>query len=651
MFSLSNTSVQFNGIFLFSGVSFLANDGDRIGLVGKNGAGKSTILKVISGELSPESGDVSIPADSTIGYLPQELRCHHTKTVFQEAMEAYADIIELEKKSEEIAEQIANRNDYHSDSYMQLITDLSEINDKLSVLGGHKREAETEKVLLGLGFLREDFHKSSLTFSGGWRMRIELAIILLKRPDILLLDEPTNHLDIEAIQWLEEFLSAFPGTVILVSHDRAFLDNVTNRTIEITMGRIYDYPVSYSDYVELRQERLQTMIAAQNNQQHEIERIERFIERFRYKASKAKQVQSRAKLLGKIDMVEVDESDNSAIRFSFPPAPPCGKIALEAEKAGKHYGEKKVLENLDFVVNSGDKIAFVGRNGEGKTTLARMILREIEHEGSINRGHNVIIGYYAQNQDELLNPEQTVFETIDYAAVGEIRKKIRAILGSFLFSDDEIDKKVKVLSGGEKSRLALARLLLEPVNLLVLDEPTNHLDMRSKDILKSALIKFDGTLILVSHDRDFLQGLTNKVFEFRNHRIRQYFGDVYDFLESRKLESLRQLEKAAESAKKDSAGKQVSTTKQNYEDRKALDREIRKMRTRIEKMEHNIANMEAEIAEMTEVLSNPDAENAGLNDGSFFRDYNHKKAELEHLIEEWGKLSEDEHKLLRQKGN
>ena len=490
------------------------------------------------------------------------------ETVLNEALRAFSEANQLEKSIRNITAEISSRTDFHSEKYLVLVQKLTEANERYMMIGGHTKLADTEKVLLGLGFERSDFDRKMNEFSGGWQMRVELAKILLRQPDLILLDEPTNHLDIESIQWLEEFLQTFPGSLVLVSHDRAFLDNVTKRTVEISMGKIFDYKVSYSEYVEQREERQGQQMAAFNNQQKQIESIEKFIERFRYKATKSRQVQSRIKMLDKMDKVEIDETDNSAIHFRFPPAPHSGKIIIEAQEAGKQYGTRQVLEHVSFTVVKNDRIAFVGRNGEGKTTLARMIIGQLEHSGMLKQGFNVNLGYYAQNQADLLDPEKTVFETIDYVAVGDMRPKVRNILGSFLFSGDAIDKKVKVLSGGEKSRLALAMLLLSPVNLLVLDEPTNHLDMRSKDILKMALLQYNGTLIVVSHDRDFLQGLTTRVFEFKNKGIRQHIGDIYDFLESRKMQSLKQLELNAK--KKDTkAGEAKSSGKESWEKKKA----------------------------------------------------------------------------------
>ena len=536
MYSVQNLSIHFTGTDLFKSISFLINEKDRIGLTGKNGAGKSTLLKIISKEMNPSSGEVIIPNGKTIGYLPQHMVTDSQSSIIEETMTAFAHHIKLEKHIEHLTAQLAERDDFESASYSKLIEELNVANDHFHILGGQSREGASEKVLAGLGFDKTQLHHAVNTLSGGWKMRIELAKILLQQPDLILLDEPTNHLDIESIQWLESFLANYQGAVVLVSHDRAFLDGVTNRTIEISGGKIYDYKCSYSKYVAQRQELLNHQRANFDNQQKEIKEIEDFIERFRYKATKAKQVQSRIKMLDKMDRIEVDLMDKSSIHFRFPPAPSSGKVVVEAKHYAKSYREKEVLKQLDFVILKNEFIAFVGKNGEGKTTLAKSIVNELRYDGELKLGHNVKIGYYAQNQADLMDENKTVFETIDDVAVGEIRKQIKGILGSFLFRGEDLDKRVKVLSGGEKSRLALAKLMLEPVNLLVLDEPTNHLDMQSKDILKAALLKYDGTLILVSHDRDFLKGLSNKVFEFKNKGIKEHLGDITYFLEKRRLE-------------------------------------------------------------------------------------------------------------------
>lgn len=577
MISVNNLSIHFTGTDLFSNVSFLVNDKDRIGLVGKNGSGKTTLLNIISGNLNPQQGEVVIPSNTSIGYLRQEMETNSRRSVFDEALTAFDETLKLEKNIFKLTKAIEERTDYESKEYNQLIHQLTEANESFQIIGGQSMQGDTEKVLIGLGFKRTDFQQPVSEFSSGWQMRVELAKILLQNPDVILLDEPSNHLDIESIQWLEEFLINYFGAVVIVSHDRAFLDNVSKRTVEIEMGKIYDYKSSYSGYIAMREERLARQIAAYNNQQNQVRQIERFIERFRYKNTKARQVQSKIKMLDKMETIDIEDIDQSAIHFRFPPAPRSGKVVLEGIHLGKSYGELEVLKNLNFAVIQKDHIAFVGKNGEGKTTLARVIVGELDYSGTLKFGHNLQIGYFAQNQGDYLDPGKTVFETIDDIAVGDIRKQVRTLLGSFLFSGDTIDKKVKVLSGGEKSRLSLAKLLLTPTNLLILDEPTNHLDMQSKDILKNALIQYDGTLIIISHDRDFLQGLTNKVFEFRDQNIKEHLGDIYDFLEYRKLKSLQQLEFKNKDKNTDNSA--VSKSKLNYERKKQLERDIRKHRT------------------------------------------------------------------------
>ena len=640
MISINNLSVHFTGTYIFENVSFLVNDRDRVGLTGKNGAGKTTLLRIIAGILEPESGTVTSPSGSTIGYLPQEMSTASLKNVMNETLEAFAEAIELKKQISRITEELALRTDFESEGYYSLISKLNESNDHFHLIGGHHMEAEAEKVLTGLGFLPDEFTRLVSTFSGGWQMRIELAKILLRQPDVILLDEPTNHLDIESIEWLEEFLCNYKGALVLVSHDRAFLDKVTNRTIEISMGKIYDYKASYSDYVLLREEQIELQMASFDNQQRQIEQIERFVEKFRYKATKSRQVQSRIKMLDKIDRIDIDEMDSSAIHFRFPPAPRSGRVVVEAHHVTKKFGEKLVLKDLDFAILKNDFVAFVGRNGEGKTTLAKMITGQLEYEGKLTLGHNVEIGYYAQNQAELLDPEKTVFQTIDDVATGDLRPKVRNILGSFLFGGETIDKKVKVLSGGEKSRLAMARLLLKPVSLLVLDEPTNHLDMVSKDILKNALLKFDGTLIVVSHDRDFLQGLTTKVFEFRNHAIKQHIGDVYDYLATRKLQSLKQLEIKKSATSMRAVAEPASDNKATYERRKQQEREIRKVAQAISKSEEAISQLENDIKRFDLMLADPEAHKVRISSGDLYRDYEQIKHSLEQEMKIWEKLHE-----------
>lgn len=635
MISVNNLSVYFGGECLFENVTFNINERDRVGLVGKNGAGKTTLLRILSRELVPETGIVVMPNGSTTGYLHQELTSGFSGSVFYEAMQAFKEPLFLKSEIERLTNEISLRQDVHSDEYLKLISRLNDVTERFAITGGHTMEAETEKVLLGLGFIPEEFSRSLNQFSGGWQMRVELAKILLAKPDLILLDEPTNHLDIESIQWLEEFLSDYPGAVIVVSHDRAFLDNVTKRTIEITFGKIYDYRHSYSGYIKIREELRQQQQSAFENQQQQIAQIERFVERFRYKATKSRQVQSKIKMLEKMERVAIDEADNSAIRFTFPPAPHSGRVVVDAMHLCKSFENKNILHNLEFSILSGEAVAFVGKNGEGKTTLSKMINGLLNYEGTLTIGHNVKIGYYAQNQADMLNPEKTVYETIDDVAVGDIRPKIRNILGSFLFGGDTIDKKVKVLSGGEKSRLALAQLLLTPVNLLILDEPTNHLDMPSKDILKNALLQYEGTLIIVSHDRDFLQGLTTRVFEFKNKNVKQYLGDIYDFLQARKLETLKQLEQNSR-LKKDV--EEVSDNKQNWEKKKQQEREIRKIQNQVNKVEEEIEKIEKEISHMDQMLSQPDQHADAINNADFFARYEQLKKQLSLEMQRWEEL-------------
>jgi len=640
MISINNLSIHFTGTDLFDDVSFVIADKDRIGLVGKNGAGKTTLMRIITGMQEPETGTIIIPPDTTIGYLPQEITYVNTgKTILEEAMTAFAEALKLEEIIKKITLEISSRKDYESEAYYKLLHKLTDSNERFHILGGHNMQGETEKILLGLGFDNADFLRPTSEFSGGWQMRVELAKILLQKPEIMLLDEPTNHLDIESIQWLEGFLANYFGAVVLVSHDRAFLDNITTRTIEISLGKIYDYKAAYTKYEQMRKERIDHQLASYNNQQKQIADTEKFINRFRAQATKARQVQSRIKLLNKIDRIEIDEIDNSSIYFRFPPAPHAGKVIVESENLSKNYGSKNILNNLSFLVNNGDRIAFVGKNGEGKTTLSRIIVNDlILSSGVLKLGHNVKFGYYAQNQAELLNPDKTVLETIDDAAIGEIRTKIRSILGAFLFDSDDIQKKVKVLSGGEKSRLALAKLLLSPVNFLVLDEPTNHLDMRSKEILKSALLKFDGTLLLVSHDRDFLHGLSNRVFEFKNHTIREHLGDIYDFLKSRKIETLHELELSKKTNKKIEKNIEASSNQISRESRKQLEKDFRKIKNQVEKSEEEIARLEKEIGQTDEMLINPETYKTVLADKEFYANYEKLKKQLDAEMKNWEKL-------------
>ena len=570
MLNIHNLSVSFQGDYLFQEISFRLGAGDRIGLIGKNGAGKSTMLKIIAGEQEYDSGQIAKDKDLRIGFLKQDIDFVQGRNVLDEAYQAFEEIKSLEAKMNDINHQLATRTDYESDSYTELIQELTDVTHQYEIIGGYNYEGDTEKVLLGLGFKREDFEKLTDTFSGGWRMRIELAKLLLQNNDILLLDEPTNHLDIESIIWLESFLNSYPGCVILVSHDKMFLDNVTNRTIEISLGRIYDYKKPYSKYLELRGELRAQQLAAQKNQQKEIEQTEKLIEKFRAKASKASMAQSLIKKLDKVNRIEVDEDDNAVMNISFPVSVQPGKVVVEAEHVGKAYGKHQVLEDINLLIERGSKIAFVGQNGQGKTTLAKIIIDEISHSGNLKLGHNVQLGYFAQNQADYLDGEKSIYDTMVDAANESNRAKVRDMLGSFLFRGDEVDKKVKVLSGGERNRLALCKMLFQPFNVLVMDEPTNHLDIKSKNVLKEACKNFEGTLIIVSHDRDFLQGLTSTVYEFRNKKIKEYLGDIDYYLEQRKLEDMRAVEKRDKVPK--TAAKKIATEKQSYEDQKKIKR-------------------------------------------------------------------------------
>jgi ATP-binding cassette, subfamily F, member 3 len=638
MISVNQIEIHFGGFELFSGISFQINQRDRIGLVGKNGAGKTTLLKIIKGLIVPDQGEIVYPDDINIGYLPQQMIHRDGKTVFDETMSAFSEVLGLEKEIGLINEQLTEREDHESDDYLKLITRLSEATERYQVLGGGSIHADVEQTLTGLGFSPSEFNRQTNTFSGGWRMRIELAKLLLQKPDVFLLDEPTNHLDIESIQWLEEFLMNYPGAVLLISHDRAFLDNITNRTIEISLGKIYDYRASYSKYVELRKERREQQMAAYRNQQKLIGETEQFIDRFRYKASKAVQVQSRVKQLGKLDIIEIDDEDLSSINVRFAPAPRAGTIVAEMKNISKSYGQKTILENVSLIIERHDKLAFVGRNGEGKTTLSRIIVGELDFDGELRPGHNVRIGYFAQNQDELLDEEKTVFQTIDDIATGDIRTRVRSILGAFLFSGEAADKKVKVLSGGERSRLAIAKLLLEPYNLLVLDEPTNHLDMHSKDILKQALVRYDGTLVIVSHDREFLDGLVTKVYEFRDRKIKENIGGIYDFLRKKKMESLKSLDKPEEKPRQPEKVKNDQGNKISWAKRKEREKEIRKQENLVKNTEKTINELEKEIEGMNALLESPDKETLMKLDDDFFARYERKKARLANEMNRWEKL-------------
>ncbi len=630
MISMDNISVRFGGFTLLDGVSFMVNPRDRVGLVGKNGAGKTTMLRLIAGLQQPSEGKVIISAGEIVGYLPQQMIHPEGNTVYDEAMMAFSEVLEMEKRMDFIGHELATRTDYHSQSYLDMIDELTVLNENYEMQGGSSLHADVEKTLTGLGFLSSDLNRKTSEFSGGWRMRLELAKIILRRPDFILLDEPTNHLDIESIQWLEEFMASYAGGVVLISHDRAFLDNVTNRTAEISLTKLVEYKVPYSRYMILRQERRQQQTAAFQNQQKMIKDTEDFIERFRYKATKAVQVQSRIKQLDKVDRLEVDEEDKAAMHIKFPPAPRSGTIVMEAIGLTKKYGEKTILDKIDLIIERGERVAFVGRNGEGKTTLSRIIVGEIDYTGKLKRGHNVELGYFAQNQDELLDGNMTVLETIDLVAVGDIRTKIRDILGAFLFRGEDVDKKVKVLSGGERSRLSMARLLLQPYNLLILDEPTNHLDMRSKDILKNALKAYDGTLILVSHDREFLDGLVNKVYEFRDHKIKEHLGGIYDFLQRKKINSFRELEMKMQVPTESRIDK-ITDNKQLYEMRKEHDKLIRKAKNDLARVEKKISELEDSIKKTNLLFAIPE----NLSDQKLFDNYTREKHELDKLLYEW----------------
>ncbi|TKG95952.1 ABC transporter ATP-binding protein [Puteibacter caeruleilacunae] len=638
MISVDQLTVSFGGFDLLKDISFIVNPKDRIGLVGKNGAGKSTLLKMFAQEQSPSSGIVVIPRDCTIGYLPQVMKLGSGKTVFEETLSAFDDILKLEKELERINGELAQREDYDSEEYLMLINKVTELNDQFQVKGGANFHADIEKTLQGLGFVRSDFERQTTEFSGGWRMRIELAKLLLRRPSVFLLDEPTNHLDIESIQWLENFLKEYSGAVVLVSHDKAFLDAVTNRTVEISLGRIYDYKANYSKYVELRAERREQQLAAYRNQQKQIQETEDFIERFRYKATKAVQVQSRIKQLEKLERIEVDEEDYARLNMKFPPAPRSGTVVAEVKELTKAYDDLVVLDEISLNIERGNRVAFVGKNGEGKTTLAKVILGQLEYSGIAKLGHNVKIGYFAQNQADLLDENITVFDTIDQIAVGDIRTKIRDILGAFMFSGEAVEKKVKVLSGGERTRLAMIRLLLEPVNFLVLDEPTNHLDIRSKEILKEALRDFGGTLLVVSHDREFLDGLVDTVYEFTNKKVKQHLGGIYDFLRRKNLESLKELERNKNIKQEVKVEEEsTSTNKLSYEEKKEINRNISKAERAIANCEEKISELEGETEKLDELLSKPE----NIEDHSLFSRYEEVKKEIEEQMELWEQLQEE----------
>lgn len=637
MISVQNLKVEFSSQVLFDNVSFVVNKKDKIALVGKNGAGKSTLLKIFAGIQNPTSGQVSRSSDITIGYLPQTMNLSDSCTAKEEVQKAFSHIDELDKQIDELNVQLAERTDYESESYQDLIDTLTHKNDLRAMYQSENYEAEIEKTLIGLGFNRTDFDRPTSEFSGGWRMRIELAKILLQRPDVLLLDEPTNHLDIESIQWLENFLKTQANMLVLVSHDKAFIDNVTNRTIEISCGKIYDYNVNYSHFIELRKERIEQQKRAYENQQKMIHDTEEFIEKFRYKPTKSVQVQSRIKQLEKIERIEIDEVDNSHLRLKFPPAPRSGDYPVIANDLSKSYGDHNVFHDCTFTIKRGEKVAFVGKNGAGKSTLVKCIMHEIPFDGELKIGHNVEIGYFAQNQAMLLDENLTVHDTIDYAATGEIRTRINDILGAFMFGGTASEKKVKVLSGGERSRLAMIQLLLQPVNLLILDEPTNHLDIRTKDILKEAIKEFDGTVIVVSHDRDFLDGLVDKVYEFGNGLVKEHLCGIYEFLEYKKLSSLQELEKS-DAPQKDSAAKteEVSQSKLSYLEQKEAQKRIRHAEKRIKELETKINTYESEIKEIENLLS------SGTNtDQSIYTKHQELNEALENAMMEWETANEE----------
>ena len=631
MISIQNLSVEFNSTALFSGVNFVINKRDKIALVGKNGAGKSTMLKIIAGLQEPTGGVVAAQKDITIGYLPQQMVLTDERTVVEEVRTVFGKLDEMKASLARMNTELAERTDYESESYAELIDRISNLSDLVQMEESENGEAELEKTLLGLGFVRSDFDRNTSEFSGGWRMRIELAKLLLMRPDVLLLDEPTNHLDIESIQWLETFLKQKANVVVLVSHDRAFIDNVTNRTLEISCGKVYDYQVNYSKYVVLHQERIEQQMRAYENQQKQIQQTEKFIERFRYKATKSVQVQSRIKQLEKIEEIEVDEVDNSRLNLKFPPAPRSGDYPVICEGVAKKYGDHTVFSNVDLTIKRGEKVAFVGKNGEGKSTLVKCIMNEIPYDGNLKIGHNVKIGYFAQNQASLLDGEITVFDTIDQVAVGDIRTKIRDILGAFMFGGEASDKKVKVLSGGEKTRLAMIRLLLEPVNLLILDEPTNHLDMKTKDVLKQAIADFDGTVIVVSHDRDFLDGLVEKVYEFGGGKVREHLGGIYDFLQHKQMESLRELEKSVPSKTDNDQIQEpaVSSGKQSYAEKKEFEKQIRKAERLVKDAEAKVSQLEAELKDVEDKLA------AGATDNDLFERHGEVSKSLDAAMSEW----------------
>lgn len=635
MVSINGVTVSFGGYDLFDNVSFLINPKDRIGLAGKNGAGKSTMLKILAGYQTPTKGEVSRPKDCKIGYLPQDMTHQHGRTVYEETESAFEEIKKLQARLVDINHQLETRTDYESDAYMVLIQDLTDINERLNMIGVDNTEEEIEKVLIGLGFQRKQFHMQTSEFSGGWRMRIELAKLLLQKPDVLMLDEPTNHLDIEAIQWLEEVMEVFPGAVVLISHDKTFLDTVTKRTIEIVNQKIYDYKTNYSHYLLLRQERKQQQENAQKNQQKMIDQTEMLIDKFRAKASKSAMAQSLIKKLDRLDRVEVDDMDTATVRFRFPAPAHSGKIVITAENAGKTYGDKLIFSDANFIITKGEKIGLVGRNGEGKSTMMKMIAHKIKFDGHIQLGHNILMGYFEQDQEEKIDLDKTVFETIDELAVGDVRRQVRSLLGSFLFGGDDIDKKVKVLSGGERGRLALCKLLLEPYNLLLLDEPTNHLDIKSKEVLKQSLIDYEGTLVMVSHDRDFMTGMCDRLFEFRDGSVKEYLCDIKEFMEIRKVQRLNELDldKSGVKAVPVVEKKMVAPAPVNN------DAENKKIQSQIKKVEEQIERLESEIKALDAKLAVPATYDELVIDPNFFNSYNKLKKELEVEMTKWEDLS------------
>ncbi len=649
MISINNLTVSFGGSVLLNDINFHISDNDRIGLVGKNGAGKSTLLKLILGHSSPTEGNIMVPSGLKLGYLPQQMEHHKDKTVLDEALTAFNELLNLHKRVDEIGVELANRTDYESKEYNNLIIELNELNDRAALQEAEPIHSQTERVLLGLGFKREDLSRPTSTFSQGWNMRIELAKVLLSRPDVLLLDEPTNHLDIESIEWFESYLKNFNGAIVLISHDRKFLDNITKRTVEIMLGKVYDYKVAYSKYKELRKERMEQQKAAYENQQKLIEKTEDFIERFRYKATKSNQVQSRIKQLDKLDRIEIDEEDKAALVVKFPPSPRSGQVVFSTKDASIGYGTKVVIGGVNVTIERGEKIAFVGRNGEGKTTLMKVITKELFPIGGIAElGYNVDMGYFAQNQEDILDKKDTIFDTLDKIAVGDIRTKLRDILAAFLFKGEDIDKKVAVLSGGERARLAMAKLMLKPHNLLALDEPTNHMDLISKDILKQALINYDGTLVIVSHDRDFLDGLVNKIYEFKDGVVKEHLGGVSDFLENKRLENLSELERKAtlsvapnpdnSSVKPIEQNEQPSSAGQlSYQQMKEIEREKRRAKQKLENCEKLIEELEEKIANIEEKLS---SESNVEQIAKLTQEYSELKGKLDTAMDEWSQLAE-----------